>query len=144
MADRLGHDPRRVRQPPRPDARLRGSPSRARRSATSPTTSPRSSARSTSSTRAWISGYALALDADLLLHDCQYTDAEYPRHFGWGHSSITDALTFARRTRAKRTLLAHHDPDHSDDELDAMLDVARERWRELGGEPDAIELARPS
>ena len=51
----------------------------ARRSATSPTTSRRSSARSTSSTRAWISGYALARDADLLLHDCQYTDAEYPR-----------------------------------------------------------------
>ena len=89
----------------------------------------------------WISGYALAADADLLLHDCQYTDAEYPDHFGWGHSSLTDALTFARRTRAKHTLLAHHDPDHSDDDLDAIRDVARDTWRELGGEPGATELA---
>jgi hypothetical protein len=90
---------------------------------------------------AWISGYALAAGADLLLHDCQYTDAEYPSHYGWGHSSISDALTFARRTRAKRTLLAHHDPGHSDDDLDAMLDVALHRWHDLGGAPDTIELA---
>ena len=75
---------------------------------------------------AWISGYALAHDADLLLHDCQYTDAEYPAHFGWGHSSISDALTFARRTNAKRTLLSHHDPYHSDEQLDAVYDDAIE------------------
>src|SRR5204862_407915 len=89
----------------------------------------------------WISGYALAHGADLLLHDCQYTDAEYPSHFGWGHSSLTDVLTFARRTGAKHTLLAHHDPDHSDDDLDAMLGVARRTWAELGGESGAIDLA---
>ncbi len=90
---------------------------------------------------AWISGYALAHDADLLLHDCQYTDAEYPAHFGWGHSSITDALTFARRTGAKRTLLAHHDPDHTDADLDALIELAQHRWADLGGEPGAIAMA---
>ena len=89
----------------------------------------------------WISGYSLALDTDLLLHDCQYTDDEYPSHFGWGHSSLSDALTFARRTRAKRTLLSHHDPDHSDDDLDALHDVARRTWRDLGGDPGAIGMA---
>ncbi len=36
----------------------------------------------------WISGYDLARDADLLIHDCQYTDEEYPEHIGWGHSRI--------------------------------------------------------
>src|SRR3954454_17124431 len=41
----------------------------------------------------WISGLDLACGADLLLHDAQYTDDEYPLHLGWGHSSITDALT---------------------------------------------------
>ena len=35
----------------------------------------------------WISGYDLARDADLLIHDCQYTDEEYPDHVGWGHSA---------------------------------------------------------
>jgi phosphoribosyl 1,2-cyclic phosphodiesterase len=90
---------------------------------------------------AWLSGYGLARDVDLLLHDCQYTDAEYPSHFGWGHSSLSDALTFARRTNARHTLLAHHDPRHSDDELDALLGFARERWEADGGAPGAIDMA---
>src|SRR5215218_3135333 len=76
----------------------------------------------------WLSGSALARDADLLLHDCQYTDAEYPAHVGWGHSSLTHALQFARRVGARRTLLFHHDPWHDDDQLDAMLEDARARW----------------
>lgn len=90
---------------------------------------------------AWLSGYALARDADVLLHDCQYTDAEYPHHIGWGHSALSDALTFARRMNARRTLLAHHDPGHDDDELDALLELARRRWEAAGGEPAAIEMA---
>ena len=45
----------------------------------------------------WISGFSLARGCDLLLHDCQYTDEEYPSHFGWGHSSISDAVRFAHR-----------------------------------------------
>jgi phosphoribosyl 1,2-cyclic phosphodiesterase len=90
---------------------------------------------------AWISGYELARDADLLLHDCQYTDAEYPAHYGWGHSSVADALWFARRTRARRTLLAHHDPSHSDAQLDAIYADALASWGDIGGAPDAIEMA---
>jgi phosphoribosyl 1,2-cyclic phosphodiesterase len=90
---------------------------------------------------AWLSGYSLARDADLLVHDCQYTDEEYPRHFGWGHSSLSDALCFARRTNARRTLLSHHDPRHSDDDLDALLAVARARWQADGGAPRTIEMA---
>src|SRR3954454_6518398 len=40
----------------------------------------------------WISGFDLAADADLLIHDGQYTDQEYESHLGWGHSPLTDAL----------------------------------------------------
>jgi phosphoribosyl 1,2-cyclic phosphodiesterase len=90
----------------------------------------------------WISGYNLARDADLLIHDCQYTDDEYPGHEGWGHSRITDALTFAKRVGAKRTLLFHHDPLHTDGFLDDLHQTARRRWAELGGDPAAIEIAR--
>jgi phosphoribosyl 1,2-cyclic phosphodiesterase len=89
----------------------------------------------------WLSGHALAYEADLLIHDCQYTDEEYPRHFGWGHSSLSDALTFARRAGARRTLLTHHDPRHSDDELDALLALARGRCEAGGGDPATIEMA---
>jgi ribonuclease BN (tRNA processing enzyme) len=35
----------------------------------------------------WISGYGLARGADLLIHDAQYTEAEYVEHIGWGHST---------------------------------------------------------
>jgi ribonuclease BN (tRNA processing enzyme) len=89
----------------------------------------------------WISGFDLARDADLLIHDCQYTDEEYPDHVGWGHSGMSDALTFASRVGAQRVLLFHHDPLHSDDFLDRFHGVARERWASLGGDPALVEMA---
>ena len=89
----------------------------------------------------WISGFDLAHDASLLIHDCQYSDLEYPAHLGWGHSPLSDALAFARRTKARRLLLFHHDPLHSDDFLDAFSGEACRRWVELGGRADQIELA---
>ena len=89
----------------------------------------------------WISGFDLAQGASLLLHDCQYTDAEYTQHLGWGHSSVSDALTFASRTGAENTMLFHHDPLHTDAMLDEMLLGARARWRELGGSDEQLTLA---
>jgi phosphoribosyl 1,2-cyclic phosphodiesterase len=89
----------------------------------------------------WISGYDLARGADLLIHDCQYTDDEYPEHVGWGHSPLGDTLTFARRTEVERLLLFHHDPLHSDRFLDRFLASAIDRWEALGGTADRIELA---
>jgi phosphoribosyl 1,2-cyclic phosphodiesterase len=89
----------------------------------------------------WISGYELARDATMLLHDCQYSDQEYPDHIGWGHSPLTDTLTFARRAGAERVMLFHHDPLHSDDFLDAFAGTAAERWEAMGGDPEVLELA---
>ena len=89
----------------------------------------------------WISGHDLACKASLLLHDCQYADAEYPEHVGWGHSRLTDTLTFARRVEADRLMLFHHDPLHSDDFLDSFAGSAAQRWQEMGGDPSVIELA---
>jgi phosphoribosyl 1,2-cyclic phosphodiesterase len=89
----------------------------------------------------WLSGHALARAADLLIHDCQYSDAEYPAHVGWGHSALTHALRFAHRVGARRTLLFHHDPAHTDDQLDALLATARAQWAAGGGREDAIALA---
>jgi phosphoribosyl 1,2-cyclic phosphodiesterase len=69
----------------------------------------------------WISGLCLARGADLLLHDAQYTQAEYDERVGWGHSTPAHALTFAERAGSKRLALFHHDPLHTDDQLEAML-----------------------
>jgi phosphoribosyl 1,2-cyclic phosphodiesterase len=89
----------------------------------------------------WISGFSLAHDIDVLLHDCQYTDAEYPAHMGWGHSAVSHTLRFAHRCGARRTLLFHHDPSHTDDALDAMLLVARDTWADLGDDPGQVAMA---
>jgi len=68
----------------------------------------------------WTSGYELARDVDLLLHDAQYSLAEYPDHVGWGHSAIEHALAFAELTRAKHLVTIHHDPGHDDDDIDRL------------------------
>lgn len=74
----------------------------------------------------WISGLALARGADLLLHDGQYTQAEYDGRVGWGHSSTADAVTFAERAGARHVVLFHHDPMHTDAQLEAMLADAQQ------------------
>jgi ribonuclease BN (tRNA processing enzyme) len=69
----------------------------------------------------WISGFELAENADLLLHDAQYSAQEYKFKRGWGHSSMDDATQFASTAGVKHLLLAHHDPSHSDDQLNELL-----------------------
>ena len=57
---------------------------------------------------------ALARDADLLIHEGQYTPEELPRYRGWGHSSWTQAVEVAEQAKVKRLIITHHDPDHND------------------------------
>ena len=90
----------------------------------------------------WISGFDLARGASLLLHDCQYTDEEYPTHIGWGHSPVSDAITFADRAEAQRVLLFHHDPLHSDSFLDALGEGLVDRVTEIGRPADWVDLTR--
>jgi phosphoribosyl 1,2-cyclic phosphodiesterase len=89
----------------------------------------------------WISGLELAAGATVLVHDCQYFDEEYGERMGWGHSRLADALAFARRAEAERTLLFHHDPDHDDVALGMMLAEARGRW-DGGPNGGSVDLAR--
>lgn len=73
----------------------------------------------------WTSGFDLADGVDLLLHDAQYTADEYEERIGWGHSRIGDAVELARMAKVKQLVTFHHDPDHDDAKLDAMLADAR-------------------
>jgi phosphoribosyl 1,2-cyclic phosphodiesterase len=73
----------------------------------------------------WTSGLDVARDADLLLHDAQYTLAEYPEHVGWGHSAIEHTLAFARLARVRHLVTFHHDPAHDDEEIDRLTAAAR-------------------
>ncbi len=71
-------------------------------------------------------------DADLLIHDAQYTPEELGRRRGWGHSVWTDVLDLAIAARVKRLVLFHHDPDHSDSTLDGIGKAAKQRIADAG------------
>ena len=77
----------------------------------------------------WISGYDLAVGADLLIHDAQYTDEEYAGCVGWGHSTYRHAFEFAARVGAKEVVLFHHDPSHDDEMLERLLEDAVRRFK---------------
>jgi phosphoribosyl 1,2-cyclic phosphodiesterase len=70
----------------------------------------------------WTSGLELVAQVDLLIHDAQYTAAEYLEHMGWGHSAIPDAIAFAATAGVKRLVPFHHHPDHTDQLLDRLFD----------------------
>jgi phosphoribosyl 1,2-cyclic phosphodiesterase len=63
---------------------------------------------------------ALVKDADVLIHDAQYTAEEFPRRRTFGHSTIDYALGLAAAAGVGRLVLFHHDPRRTDDELDAI------------------------
>jgi ribonuclease BN (tRNA processing enzyme) len=81
-------------------------------------------------------------DADVLIHDSQFTPEEIPKHRGWGHSDCASTLDLALKAHAKRLLLFHHAPSRKDSELtsitarceeiaaksrsDIMIDAAKE------------------
>ena len=73
----------------------------------------------------WTSGHDLADGAALLIHDSQYTTAEYAERIGWGHSRVSDAVALAAQARVGKLVTFHHDPAHDDAALDEMLDEAR-------------------
>ncbi len=75
----------------------------------------------------WVSGGSLAFNADLLLHDAQYTPEEYKKKKGWGHSSIDDAAEFAYLAKVKKLLFSHYDPAHNDEQLREMFRCFEEK-----------------
>ncbi|MBI5165579.1 MAG: MBL fold metallo-hydrolase [Magnetospirillum sp.] len=65
----------------------------------------------------------LIKDADLVIYDSTYTDAEFPAKVGWGHSTWQEGIRLCRAAGVKRLALFHHDPDHTDP---VMADIERE------------------
>jgi phosphoribosyl 1,2-cyclic phosphodiesterase len=63
-----------------------------------------------------------AHNADLFIHDAQYTQKEYEMTIGWGHSVYTDALKLALEAGVSRFGLFHHDPERTDAELDKIVE----------------------
>jgi ribonuclease BN (tRNA processing enzyme) len=83
-------------------------------------------------------------DADLVIHDAQYTAAEYPAKIGWGHSTIEYAVDVALAGNVKKLALYHHDPNRGDDAVDQLISTARERVAAAGDELSVIGAAEGS
>lgn len=74
-----------------------------------------------------------ARGTDVLIHDAQYTTAEYrgeagPPRLGWGHSTVDDAVAVARAADCGRLVLFHHDPSRDDVGVGVLEDDARRAW----------------
>ncbi len=80
-------------------------------------------------------------DADLLIHDAMYTEAEYPEHLMWGHSTANQALDLASEAGVKRLWLFHHEPERSDDQLDQLESEIQERSAALPNGPQVSMAA---
>jgi phosphoribosyl 1,2-cyclic phosphodiesterase len=83
-----------------------------------------------------------AQDADLLICDAQYTDEEFDRHRGWGHSTWRHATGVARAARVKKLLLFHHDPLRDDSSIQVIEGTARRHFEhsQAAREGDCFEI----
>jgi phosphoribosyl 1,2-cyclic phosphodiesterase len=73
---------------------------------------------------------------DLLIQDAQYTPEEYKQRRGWGHGSTEYVTDIAVEAGARRAALFHHEPTHSDDDIDRMIEFARRRATAAGSKVD--------
>ena len=70
-----------------------------------------------------------AADADWLVYDAMYTPAEYAAgKRGWGHSTWLAGTELAASARAGSLVLSHFNPSHTDADVDAIVEAARERF----------------
>ncbi|MBC8177930.1 MAG: hypothetical protein ISR61_00350 [Desulfobacteraceae bacterium] len=78
--------------------------------------------------------------ADLLLHDAQYTDEEYRLTIGWGHSTFNSATDFSIKAEVRRFGIFHHDPDHTDEQIDMYESLCQERILEANSTVDCFAV----
>jgi phosphoribosyl 1,2-cyclic phosphodiesterase len=75
--------------------------------------------------------------ADLVVHDGQFTFAEYRDKIGWGHSTMEYAVAVCQAAGAARLALTHHDPLRKDTDLSRIIDDIRSR---KSGSKPALEI----
>ncbi|MEM7146590.1 MAG: response regulator [Verrucomicrobiota bacterium] len=71
-------------------------------------------------------------DVDMLVHEAQYTNDEYPDKIGWGHSALSNVCLLAKLAKVRSWIVTHHDPDHEDVFLQYKLNLTRHILAEIG------------
>ena len=82
----------------------------------------------------------ISKDADVLIHDAQYTPEELKYKKGWGHSSYLQAIEAAKLANVKKLILTHHDPDHSDTFLDELEIKCKDLFSDVCLARDGMEI----
>jgi ribonuclease BN (tRNA processing enzyme) len=70
----------------------------------------------------------VARGADVLIYDAQYTPEEYKTRVGWGHSTWLEAARCAAAAQVKQLVLFHHDPGHTDDDMQHIVEQAQKHF----------------
>ncbi len=70
-------------------------------------------------------------EADMLVIDSTYTDAEYAEKIGWGHSCVSRVANVADQAKVKLLCLYHHDPDQLDKDITYKVQQANEILQSL-------------
>ena len=74
-----------------------------------------------------------AKNADLFIHDCMFSDADYETRKNEGHSALSIVTEFAaEKALARDLVLTHLNPDYNDEELDRLLRDAQARVQAKG------------
>jgi phosphoribosyl 1,2-cyclic phosphodiesterase len=84
---------------------------------------------------------AFAKEADVLIHDAQYTQDDYhAAKQGFGHSTITMATDVAKIAHVGQLVLFHHEPTYDDAKLDALQEQARQRFAQTSSAYEGLEI----
>jgi phosphoribosyl 1,2-cyclic phosphodiesterase len=83
----------------------------------------------------------LAQGADVLIYDAQYLPEQYEAtKRGWGHSHWREAVNIVMEAGVKELVLFHHDPDHSDTNIDAIVKTAGEHYPKVRAAAEGMEI----
>jgi len=80
--------------------------------------------------------------ADLLIVDSQFLDEEYEARRGWGHNPVATVVDLCEQSRPKMAALFHHDPQHTDEMVSALVTDAFGRLERLGVRDMLVFAAR--
>ena len=84
---------------------------------------------------------AFVHNADVLIHDAQYTTSDYEQaRQGFGHSTIEMATGVAQAAQVGQLILFHHEPTYDDDKLDAMQAGARSQFPRTSSACEGMEI----
>lgn len=70
----------------------------------------------------------LVAGADVMIYDSTYTEREFTKKVGWGHSTWNEGVRLCREADVARLVMFHHEPDHDDDFMVKLEAEAREAW----------------